>query len=200
MAEQFKKIDINGQSFQLYLIDPFEAVGLDIEVAQLCAPVVEALAAAGKGAGKEDAKDKAFGAETSGEPGQEGQEPAADEEMSDEEIERMMGAASKLLRGLKPSEFQSLLKRLLDTVEWLDPRSGRAVQIGTSTPDQRRQIFGQNLLQMYRLMLEVARFNRFLPFALGDIGSLVEKMNGSLAAAKRAKSPAPKLALSGGPQ
>lgn len=201
-AEQFKKIELSGKTFQLYLIDPFEAIGLDVEVAQLCAPIVEAMAVASQGAagssgeGEELAEQGEVAAE--GSEAAEGAKPASDE-LDDEAVEKLFGSITKVLKTLRPAEFSDLLKRLLETVEYIDPKTGRATVLGSSTPQQRKLIFGQNLMLMYRLMLEVARFNRFLPFALDDIGALMGATPGSSKAAKKPVKRGTRLALSGGP-
>lgn len=202
MAEQFKQISLSGKTFMLYLIDPFDAIGLDVEVAQLCAPIVEAMAIAAKDVAADSAAGEELAEQVEG--AAEGEEPAAgpkpaQDEMSDDEVEKLFGSITKVLKTLRPAEFSDLLKRLLETVEYIDPKSGRATAIGSSTPTQRKTIFGQNLMLMYRLMLEVARFNRFLPFALDDIGSLMGATPTSSKAAKKQAKRGMRSALSGGP-
>ena len=201
-AEQFKQINLSGKTFQLYIIDPFEAIGLDVEVAQLCAPIVEAMAVAAQGAegssgeGEEPAEQGEGAAE--GSEAAEGGKPAS-EELDDEAVEKLFSSITKVLKTLQPAKFSDLLKRLLATVEYIDPKNNRATMLGETTPQQRKMIFGQNLMLMYRLMLEVARFNRFLPFALDVIGSLMGATPGSSKGGKKPAKRGTRLALSGEP-
>jgi hypothetical protein len=191
--ELAKVIEIDGRKFQLHLMDPWDSIGLDVEVAQLCAPMGELLTDLKK-AGATEQENPAGESKSPAGTAVEGQEPG---ELTDEELETLFTAFSKLLQGLKPDTFADLLKRLIGGVEYIASK-GPSFALIDATPLQRKQIFGQNMIIMYRLMLEVARFNKFLPFALSDIGSLIGGTSGSPEQKKSKPRRGLKLAGSGG--
>ena len=191
--ELAKIVEIEGRKFQIHLMDPWDSIGLDVEVAQLCAPMGELLTGLKKGSAAEQ-ENPAGESENPAETAGEGQESG---ELTDEELETLFAAFTKLLQGLKPDTFADLLKRLIGGVEYT-PNKGIAFTLGDATSLQRKQIFGQNMIIMYRLMLEVARFNKFLPFALSDIGSLIAGTSGSPKQKQSKKRQGLKLAGSAG--
>lgn len=177
--ELAQEVIIEGKRFQLQLIDPFESIGLDVRVAQLCTPLVSMMGELGKASQEQ--------AEAPQEPAPEGEEAegatlpekapeeagnSLGDDLSDEAIDALFNGFVTLIKSLKPSDFSALVKELLDSVTYMGEK--KTIRLADSTALERKMIFGQNLMSMYRLVFEVARFNKFLPFALGDIGALIQ--------------------------
>lgn len=70
------------------------------------------------------------------------------------------------------NEFQSLVVNLLRSVQYL-PQGGAPTEL---TQETINQIFMGKLVSIYKLMIEVMRFNKFSPFELVGAGNVITKI------------------------
>jgi len=94
------------------------------------------------------------------------------ESVEGDELTRVASAIALQLNSLPDSEYMPMMEALLATAILCD--TGMApTQL---TPDNwDRALGGRGALFIYKLMIEAVKFNKFLPFALGELLSTIGK-------------------------
>lgn len=97
-------------------------------------------------------------------------------ELADMDLEVMARGVSMALQTLPDSAFTGLLRECLESVDYL-PEGATPTNLGSE--DAMGSVFSGRLDLLYKVVLEVMRFNRFTPFALVEAGGGLLKIAGS---------------------
>ena len=99
-----------------------------------------------------------------------------DSNMADLDLEAVARGVALALQTLPDTEFTGLLRECLETVVYL-PEGAAPAPLGTE--EAMGQVFTGRLDLLYRVVVEVMRFNRFTPFALLELGGGLRQILGS---------------------
>lgn len=156
-SEKHTEVQVQGRTFQLFKMNALDARRADLKVLRLLAPLLGAL----------DSVEKTESKPVEGES-TEGLEPVAEIK-----FEKVIPYLDRALTALPEDEFDALVKSMLKTVSCGSDFLSTDLAIDKALGDL-------GPLAMYELIFEIARFNKFLPFALLASGGLTSGVLGSL--------------------
>ena len=149
-----KKIKINNKEFTITPMGLFQALRMDKKITQILAPVIGGLG------GLKDmlAESKADG------------KSILDTQIDFDKLAVMF---EKAIGSLSESDLLILVSEMSEKLIWL-PKGGTPVQLGDE--ESLSECFKGDILGVYKMIFEVAKFNNFLPFALVGIGTQIKKI------------------------
>lgn len=152
--------EIDGINFSIMPMPIMEARKWDFKIARLLVPLLGAL----DGFKESDEAPKS----------EEGEQPAADEDKSVADsigMAKVAEAVQKALSTLSDAEVDAMITGMTSRVTALVP--GAAPRLLSERGAMDEVFAGMGPIGIYKLLFEVARYNKFSPFALGGAGSPV---------------------------
>lgn len=90
------------------------------------------------------------------------------ESLLNSDVGALGSAIQKSLESMPDADFVAFLRDMLQCS--FAPVEGKGL-VALNDESNLAAVFGGNMLGIYQLVLEVAKYNKFLPFALGGIGN-----------------------------
>jgi hypothetical protein len=181
-----KSVEIDGLEFQINKMPLMESRVLDLKVLRLLAPLVGALDAIksassdGKPALSLEPSEAEFDPESIGQS-----EPSSDPEAEDNVEWSKVGACfQKALTALPDAEFTGLCRAMLARVVCIPPGEAPILLTSDKAIDAAFAFADSPIAALYKALFEVARFNKFTPFALFAGGHSIGAILGSFGLSK----------------
>jgi hypothetical protein len=174
-------VTIGGMEFQLLPMPIMEAWKWDRKIMQILAPLIKSLS------GMKEA-------DVSAEPDSEDEE-VTEEKSPDVDFSSVAGAITDALTALSDAELESLVKGMTKYANRID--CNPPIQLGSNTGVE-KAFADHGPIEVYKLLFEIARYNKFSPFALAGGGNQIGGILGSFLppAVKRAGMSLDRLATS----
>lgn len=163
-------IEVEGKSFQLNPMPVLEARKWDFKIMQLIAPLLRALDGQGE---KKAAGDEEVLASI-------GKGDAPQEELGNISFGNVAGAIQEALQSLTDEQVDALLRGLFKRVTWLPGDGVNPPTLLDSEKNINAAFDELGPSALYRLVFEVAKYNKFTPFALAGAGGPIPGILGSL--------------------
>jgi len=94
------------------------------------------------------------------------------ESVDPNDITRIATAFATQLNSLPDSEYLPMMESMLSTVTFVAPGMAPAVLTADNWDSQ---LSGRGSLLIYKIIVEVVKYNKFLPFAAGELLSIIGK-------------------------
>lgn len=167
-------VTVDGLEFQLLKMPLLEARTCDAKIARILVPLLGALDAFGNSKGDDapvesDPGKSALAALPEGVTAEPPEAPAAEDSTDDiKDFSLVAQSIQRALSSLPDSVMDALMKSMLSRVTCLNCEDGPLVLNNSHNID--KAFDGLGPVSLYKLIYEVARFNKFTPFVLAGAG------------------------------
>lgn len=158
---EIQEIEVDGLKFQLHPMSPLEARKWDVRVVRLVAPLLGAL----------------DGAKLTEKTAEEDEEKSESEDL-DISFSNVGKAIQEAFNLLSDSDMEAFLKGMFAKVIFI-PDDAPSIPLTTTQAIDKALAGGNGPMTVYKLLYEVAKYNKFTPFALLGGGGATEGIAGS---------------------